>query len=57
MPFYEFECLKCGNKFTETISISEYERKKAKGFRCPKCSSKKVEQLVSTVMVETSKKS
>lgn len=57
MPIYEFQCVKCGNKFTEVITLAEYERKKAKGFRCPKCHSRKVEQVLSSVAVETSRKS
>ncbi len=54
MPVYEFECLKCGETFQETVSIAEYEKQK---FRCPKCKSRQVEQLVSGVLVETSRKS
>ncbi|MFQ5738584.1 MAG: FmdB family zinc ribbon protein [Acidobacteriota bacterium] len=57
MPFYEFECLKCGHSFQETLSVSEYEKREKRGFRCPKCHTRRVEQLVSNVMVETSKKS
>lgn len=57
MPSYDFECLKCGNVFQEVISLVEYEKKSSKGFRCPKCNSRKVDQLVSGVTVETSRKS
>ena len=57
MPFYEFECLKCGETFQETLSVSEYEKKTQKGIRCPKCQSRKVEQLITSVSVETSRKS
>lgn len=57
MPNYEFRCLKCGKRFQQTLSISEYEAKEHRGFQCPKCKSRRVEQLVTTVMVETSKKS
>ena len=56
MPIYEFDCLKCKNTFTLMLSFSEYERKAKAGFRCPKCQSKKVEQLVSA-QVQTPKKS
>ena len=57
MPTYSFECLKCGHKFDETMPVTAYEKKEAKGFSCPKCRSKKVEQLVVGFMVQTSKKS
>jgi putative FmdB family regulatory protein len=56
MPIYEFDCLKCKNTFTLMLSLSEYEEKAKAGVRCPKCQSKKVEQLVSA-QVQTSKKS
>ena len=56
MPIYEFECLKCEHNFTLVLSFSEYEKKDKAGFRCPKCRSQRVEQLVS-VQVRTSKKS
>lgn len=54
MPEYEFECKQCGNKFTITESYKQRERHQEK---CPKCSSKKVEQLMSSVYAKTSKKS
>ncbi len=56
MPIYEFECLKCKNIFTLMLSFSEYEKEAEAGVRCPKCQSKKVEQLVSA-QVQTPKKS
>ena len=57
MPEYSFECLKCGHKFDQTLSVTEYEKKEAKGFTCPKCRSKNVEQLVLGCMIQTKKKS
>lgn len=54
MPSYEFRCQKCGKKATFVISYSDYEKKK---YKCPKCGSKRLERLVSTVQVVTSKKS
>jgi putative FmdB family regulatory protein len=56
MPIYEFDCLKCKNTFTLLLSFSEYEEQAKAGVRCPKCQSKKVEQLVSA-QVQTPKKS
>ncbi len=50
MPIYEYECLKCKNKFSELILEKEEEKK----LRCPKCSAKKLEKLFSTFSVKTS---
>ena len=57
MPSYAFECTKCGHKFDALLSLSEYEKKEKQGFKCPKCHSKRVEQLISRCTVQTSKKS
>ena len=54
MPVYEYVCLDCKKKFSETRPVSDYDRKAVK---CPKCNSRKVERLWSTVNVETSRKS
>ncbi len=54
MPTYEFECNKCKKPFSMTISISEYEKR---GFRCPKCKSSNVRQMITTFQTKTSRKS
>ena len=54
MPTYEFRCEKCEKKFTSTMTISEYEKKKR---RCPKCKSTRVKQEISSFQVVTSRKS
>ena len=54
MPTYEFECEKCGNVFSETLSIREWEKFKP---RCPKCKSTRSRQILSTFHAVTSKKS
>lgn len=54
MPIYEFVCGKCRKKFSLTMSISEYEKKKA---ACPKCKSSDVKQQISSFQTVTSKKS
>jgi putative FmdB family regulatory protein len=54
MPVYEYVCNNCKKRFRETKPVSEYDPKKA---RCPKCRSRRVERLFSTVHVATSKKS
>jgi putative FmdB family regulatory protein len=55
MPTYEFECRQCGETFTRTETFAEHDRRKTN--KCPKCSSRKVEQLISPAFVKTSKKS
>ena len=54
MPAYDFKCEKCSKKFSLSMSISEYEKTK---FRCPKCKSLKVKQMITPFQVTTSKKS
>ena len=54
MPVYDFKCEKCNKKFTLTMTISEYEKGK---FRCPKCKSTRVKQMITPFQVTTSKKS
>lgn len=55
MAFYEYECTKCGHKFTVQQSFREHdEHPKVK---CPECHSTKVEQLISSVYAHTSRKS
>lgn len=54
MPVYEFKCEKCKKRFTLTITVSEYEKKK---FRCPKCKSTRVKQQITSFETITSKKS
>jgi putative FmdB family regulatory protein len=55
MPEYEFQCAKCGKQFTVEESIKEHGQ--AHTIKCPKCSSTKVDQRFSSVLVQTSKKS
>ena len=54
MPIYEYVCLNCRKKFSETKPVSAYDLAKVK---CPKCKSKKVDRRWTTVQVTTSKKS
>jgi len=54
MPVYEFACLNCKKKFSETLALAEYD---PEAIRCPKCGSENVERRWSSVYVETSKKS
>ena len=54
MPDYEFECKHCGERFELRESYEAHEEHHEK---CPKCGSKRVEQLMSPVHVKTAKKS
>jgi putative FmdB family regulatory protein len=54
VPIYEFQCQKCGKEFNLVLSVKQYEQK---GFACPACQAKEVEQLVSSTNVITSRKS
>ena len=54
MPTYAFECKKCGKKFEEILSFSEFDSGKRK---CPKCGSKSIAQVLGTFFAKTSRKS
>ncbi len=54
MPHYEYLCLACNKKFSQVLSLAEYEKAKVK---CPKCGSTKVEQQWAAFYATTSKKS
>jgi len=54
MPIYEFQCQKCGKEFTLVLSVKQYEER---GFACPACKAKDVEQVITSTQVITSKKS
>jgi len=54
MPTYEFKCEKCKKAFSMVRSISEHAKSKV---ACPKCKSKKIQQIISVFMAKTSRKS
>jgi putative FmdB family regulatory protein len=54
MPTYEFKCKECGSKIVHLMSFEDYEKRV---FKCPKCGSRRLERLISTFQVKTSKKS
>lgn len=54
MPTYEYVCKECKKRFTLILSISEYEKLLP---ACPKCKSKKVEQVPAAFFAVTAKKS
>ena len=49
MPFYEFECKKCNNKYEELCKYDPKE--KYSDVQCPNCKSKKKIKLVSSAIV------
>jgi putative FmdB family regulatory protein len=62
MPYYEYECSQCGKQFEALQSFAEHDRheehERHGRLKCPKCGSKRLEQLLSSsVYVITSKKS
>jgi putative FmdB family regulatory protein len=54
MPIYQYQCKKCAEKFEGFESIKEHGTSKP---ACPKCGSKKVDQVLGTFFAITSKKS
>ena len=54
MPVYEYECAKCGKKFSVEMTITKHAKKKV---RCPKCDSARVDRRISMFFAQTSKKS
>ncbi|HEX9146836.1 MAG TPA: zinc ribbon domain-containing protein [Candidatus Binatia bacterium] len=57
MPIYEYFCHACRKRFELSYSVAEYERKRKKTSRCPKCGSSRVARQISSFEVKTSKKS
>ena len=55
MAQYEFKCEECRKRFAIKQSFTEHDREPRP--KCPKCGSRKVEQLIHAVHVKTSKKS
>ena len=54
MPLYEFRCEKCQKKFSFQASITEYGKKHPV---CPKCKSRKVARVITSVSSYTDSKS
>jgi len=52
MPTYDYKCEACNKSFTLTMSMKEHEKK----VKCPKCSSVRVKQKVSSFFAITSHK-
>lgn len=54
MPMYEYKCLDCGKEALLSLTLKEHDSGEV---TCPACQSKKMEQLISSVMAKTSRKS
>jgi putative FmdB family regulatory protein len=61
MPYYDYACIKCGNKFEAMQTFDEHDRhedhERHKRLKCPRCGSEKVEQALASPYVITSRKS
>jgi len=55
MPFYDYQCGRCGKTFTERENFEQHQRRR--NLKCPGCGSRKTRQLVAAAYVHTSKKS
>lgn len=55
MALYEYECDKCGERFTVQQTFDEHTQHPKP--KCPKCQSRKVSHLMDSVHVKTSHKS
>jgi putative FmdB family regulatory protein len=53
VPMYEYTCLDCGKESVLNLTLRDHES----AVTCPSCNSQRMEQLISTVMAKTSRKS
>jgi putative FmdB family regulatory protein len=53
MPTYDYRCQDCDHAFTAVLSLKEHDQARPP---CPKCKGQKVEQVMTTVFVKTSRK-
>lgn len=54
MPSYDYQCRKCGQRFTTREKISEHNAGSA---ICPQCKSEEVERVMSSFYAKTPRKS
>jgi putative FmdB family regulatory protein len=54
MPSYQYHCRKCDRTFELRLSIKDHD---AGQVRCPQCQGQDVEQVVTSFVAMTSKKS
>ncbi len=53
MPSYEYRCQACNRTVTLRLSITQHEKARQ---ACPKCGSRKLTQLMSSFLTQTSRK-
>ena len=53
MPLYEYVCRKCGNKFSEVLTLKEHDKKK---LQCPQCKSRDLEHVIEPFFARTASK-
>jgi putative FmdB family regulatory protein len=54
MPSYDYYCRKCDKTFTRNMSIKDHDSEQV---TCPHCQGTEVEQVLSSFVAMTSKKS
>lgn len=54
MPMYDYKCLDCGKESLIVVTLKEHERGEV---QCPACGSKKLQQLFTSFIAHTTKKS
>ena len=54
MPMYDYKCLDCGEESLVVLTLKQHESHKVP---CPKCSSSKMQQLSTSFVAHTTKKS
>ncbi len=54
MPMYDYKCLDCGKESLVVLTLKEHESTKV---TCPKCGSTKMQQLYTSFVAHTTKKS
>jgi putative FmdB family regulatory protein len=61
MPYYDYECRKCGHTFEAMQTFDEHDRhedhEQHRQIACPHCGSNKIEQAIASPYVITSRKS
>lgn len=54
MPMYDYKCLDCGKESLIALTLKDHEAKSA---ACPHCGSQRLEQMITSFMARTTKKS
>jgi putative FmdB family regulatory protein len=54
MPIYDYQCLDCGKESLVVLTLKQHE---SNNVICPKCGSSKVQQLYTSFVAHTTKKS